>query len=75
MKVGDYVFIIGKYVPDATAPYVLVEGKITHIKHRQYVVYNNTGRWAFSGRHIGKCVFMTREEAEKALKERQCDGK
>ena len=70
MKIGDIVYIIGKYIPSSTEPYVLVSGKIECIKHRQFVVYDK-GEWRFSGKHLGKCVFLTKEEAEKALSERK----
>lgn len=70
MKIGDMVYIIGKYIPSSTEPYVLVSGKIECIKRRQFVVYDN-GEWRFSRKHLGKCVFLNREEAEKALAERK----
>ena len=70
MKIGDTVYIIGKYLPFSSEPYVLIYGKIECIKHRQFVVYDR-GEWRFSRKHLGKCVFLTREEAEKALEERE----
>ena len=76
MKIGDTVYIIGKYLPYTTEPYVIVSGKIECIKHRQFVVYDK-GEWRFSRKHLGKCVFLTREAAEKALedKRKEDDGK
>lgn len=71
MKIGDTVFIIGKYVPDPSEKPRIIEAQISHIKHRQFVAYgineNNLGSWSFSKKHVGKCVFTTRELAEKAL--------
>ena len=73
MKIGDTVYIIGKYLPYTTEPYVIVSGKIECIKHRQFVVYDK-GEWRFSRKHLGKCVFLTREEAEKELERRKEDA-
>lgn len=74
MKINDIVFVIGKYVPDPSEKPRIIEAQISHIKHRQFVAYgiddNNLGTWSFSRKDIGKSVFTTREEAEKALKER-----
>lgn len=75
VKIGDTVFIIGKYVPDPSEKPRIIEAQISHIKHRQFVAYgiddSNLGEWSFSRKHIGKSVFYTREEAEKALRERE----
>ena len=77
-QVGDTVFVIGKYVPDPLEKPRIIEAQISHIKHRQYVAYgideNNFGEWCFSRKHIGKSVFYSREEAEKALREREQDA-
>lgn len=74
-KVGDTVFVIEKYVPDPSEKPRIIEAQISHIKHRQFVAYgideNNLGEWCFSRKHIGKSVFYSREEAEKALRGRE----
>lgn len=70
MNIGDIVYILGKYIPDPLEKIKLFEVKISHIKHRQFVAYrtdSGVGEWCFSKKHLGKCVFLTREEAEKAL--------
>jgi hypothetical protein len=64
MKIGDTVFIIGRYTPCGDD--VLVEAKIDHIQHRQFVAYtvgDEPGEWHFSRRHVGKSVFTAREAA------------
>lgn len=73
MKVGDIVYVLGKYLPDDTLPILLLEVKISHIKRRQFVAYRTDGEvgvWLFSNKDLGKRAFLTREEAEKALAER-----
>lgn len=71
MKMNDIVFIIGKYIPDPSEKPRIIEARISHIKHRQFVAYdldeNNHGIFNFSKKHIGKCVFTTRKAAEQAL--------
>ena len=79
VKIGDTVYIIGKYIPDPSEKPRIVEAQISHIKHRQFVAYgiddNNLGTWSFSQKHIGKTVFLTHDEAERALKEREKNAK
>ena len=67
MKIGDTVFIIGRYTPCGDD--VLIEAKIDHIQHRQFVAYtvgDEPGEWHFSKRYVGKSVFTTREAALEA---------
>lgn len=64
MKIGDKVYIIGKYFLDEQTQ--VMEVKISHIKHRQFVAYRTdgeSGEWRFSNKHLGKCVFLTEQEA------------
>lgn len=75
MKIGDVVFLLGRYTPCGET--VIVEAKIDHIQHRQFVAYtvDGPGEWHFSRRHIGKSAFPTLGEAEAALgKEGGQDG-
>ncbi len=78
MKIGDTVFIIGKYTffaPAGTPK--IIEAKISHIKHRQFVAYeidNEHGEWCFSQKHLNVTVFLTRKEAENVLKELEKNG-
>ena len=72
--IGDIVYILGKYLPDSQAPLLLMECKISHIEHRQFVAYRTdgeTGTWKFSKKHYKKCVFTDKEAAEAKLKERE----
>ncbi len=72
MQIGDIVYILGKYTFDSAEKPQLLEVKISHIKHRQFIAYrtdDGPGEWPFSKKHLGKCVFLTYDEAEKALKE------
>ena len=71
--IGDIVYVLGKYYFDFDAPLLLMECKISHIKHRQFVAYRTdgeSGEWRFSKKHYNQCVFKTREEAEQAFRER-----
>lgn len=69
VKIGDTVYILGAYVPCGEVS--VVEAVIDHIKHRQFAAFkvDGPGTWYFSHRHIGKTVFLTREDAEAALRE------
>ena len=76
--IGDIVFILGKYIPDACAPLLLLECKISHIKHRQFVAYRTDGKvgeWKFSKRHYNKCVFTDKNKATEEWNRRATDGK
>ena len=71
--IGDIVYILGKYFPTAHAPLLLLECKISHIKHRQFVAYRTDGEvgdWKFSRKHYNKCVFKDKDKAIEAWKER-----
>lgn len=76
-KVGDTVYIV-----DGTTDGI-VEGKITHLEYNIYTTPREwitvIGNYPFFGEHeeknridllLGKTVFLTKEEAENALKER-----
>lgn len=66
MKIGDIVYIIGKYSFDPNKRTQVMEVKISHIKHRQFITYRTDGgpgEWRFSNKHLGKCVFLTEQEA------------
>ena len=68
-SIGDVVFILAKYIPDACAPLLLLECKISHIEHRQFVAYRTdgeTGSWKFSKKHYNKCVFTDKNKAIEA---------
>lgn len=69
-KIGDIVYIIGKYVPDPSAPVVLLECKIDHIKRKQFVAYSTDdrpGEWIFSNKHYNYAVFKDKAKAIKAI--------
>ena len=75
-KIGMTVYILGKYVPDPTTPILLLECKISHIKHRQFVAYRTdgeTGEWLFSSKHYNKCVFTDKAKATEVLNRRTKD--
>ena len=42
-SIGDIVYVLGKYLPDSNAPLLLMECKISYIKHRQFVAYRTDG--------------------------------
>lgn len=75
-SIGDTVYILGKYLPDASAPLLLLECKISHIKHRQFVAFRTdgeTGEWKFSKKHHNKCVFTDKSKAVEAWNRRATD--
>lgn len=64
--IGDTVYILGKYYFDPCAPLLLLECKISHIEHRQFVAYRldgETGDWKFSKKDHNKCVFTDKDKA------------
>ena len=68
-EIGDIVYIIGKYMPNAFEKTYIIEAKISHIEHRQFVAYETNGpcSWKFSNRHYNKSVFKDKENAIKKL--------
>lgn len=79
-KVGDTVYtndcMQGWYMRQKDRPYkttvvyIGINGKDNYMN----VVFKNDNMLSFSFSNIGKRVFLTREEAEKALKEREQDA-
>lgn len=66
--IGDIVYVLGKYLPDSSAPLLLMECKISHIKSRQFIAYRTdgeVGEWRFSKKDYNKAVFKDKEMAEK----------
>lgn len=75
--IGDIVYVLGKYLPDSNAPLHLMECKISHIKHRQFVAYRTDGEcgeWCFSKKHYGKLVFKDKQKATEEWNKRKGDG-
>ena len=69
-KVGDTVYFVGKITKQ------IVSIKVVTISASGNDVYLHleNGSWVSCSQHIGKTVFLTREEAEKALKGGEGDG-
>ena len=66
MKIGDKVYIIGKYSVDPSEQAQIMYVEIAYTHQRQFVAYRldgEPGEFRFSNKHIGKCVFLTEEEA------------
>lgn len=63
--VGDTVYILGKYMVNAYSPLCMIEAKISHIDHKQFVAYglNGYSEWRFSKKHYNKAVFKDKEKA------------
>ena len=74
IEVGDIYFIIAKFIPsDEFAPYI-AEVKITEKRGNRYIArrVDNDCIWYWIKKSdLGKAVFLTREAAENALKERE----
>lgn len=71
--IGDTVYVLGKYLPSDYEPLLLLECKISHIEHRQFVAYRTdgeTGKWCFSKKHHNKSVFTDKEKAIEAWNRR-----
>ena len=72
VEVGDTVYNIdGECVSDSVVIECKIDECATGFKSQTY--YGE--EMEFDDYEIGKCIFLTREEAEKALKERQTNGK
>lgn len=71
LKVGDIVYILGKYTPDGIIRIVEVEIQETWTNGKgvAHTTGNEPGDWKFHQSHLNKVVFRTREEAEKALRQ------
>lgn len=69
-KVGDVIYIIGKYSFSKTENYHVIKTKVAFIKNNdRYYSYArlNSGLFSFNINDFGKCVFCNREDAENAL--------
>ena len=65
VKVGQTVYVVG------FASEEIVKRKVTEIRQNEWgTVYIHSFGFGYSERLLGKTVFLTREEAEKALAER-----
>lgn len=76
--IGDIVYVIGKYLPSDDAPLLLLECKISHIEHRQFVAFRTdgeTGVWRFSRKDYNKCVFTDKTKATEEWYRRTQDGR
>lgn len=68
-KVGDTVYrTIGNYCGEKIFEGIVAQISIYNEKETRFWVYGHP--WGFGCDDIGKTVFLTREEAEKALAER-----
>lgn len=75
--IGDIVYVLGKYLPSDYEPLFLLECKISHIEHRQFVAYRTdgeTGKWCFSKKHYNRSVFTDKEKAIEVWNRRANDG-
>ena len=70
-KIGDIVYVLGKYDYGIDEPLYLLECKIIKIEHRQFVSVRTDGgddrEWVFSRRHHNSRVFADKQSAEAAL--------
>lgn len=69
-KIGDIVYVLGKYTPSPELPVLLLECKISHVKNRQFVAYRTdgeTGEWRFSRKHYNITVFTDKQAAISAV--------
>ena len=73
IEIGDIFYIIAQFIPsDYLNPYI-AEVRVTEKNRNRYIVRNtdNDAKWySIKKSDFGKTVFLTREEAEKALAER-----
>lgn len=71
IEVGDIYYIIAKFIPsDEFAPYI-AEVKITEKNRNRYIARrtdNDCVWYPIKRSDFGKAVFITKEEAENALK-------
>ena len=73
MQVGDIYYGICKFTPNAHIKPYIAELEVTEKNRRIYKAVRTDNRvvWFYVGeKDIGKTLFLTKEEAEKALAER-----
>lgn len=70
-KVGDIVYILGRYTPDGDTKIVEVKIQKTweNGKVLAHTTGNQAGEWKFYQSYFNRVFFRTREEAERAVKE------
>ena len=73
-KVGDTVYLPfeGEIEPILIA-HVLIDARVGEVIN-SYEAHSKVVATCFADHHIGKTVFLTKEEAEQALKERDQSG-
>lgn len=78
IEIGDIYYIIAKFIPsDEFSPYI-AEVKITEKNRNRYIARrtdNDCVWYSIKKSDFGKNVFLSREEAEKALEEINDDNK
>lgn len=69
LKTGDIVYILAKYTPDGDIKVAEVEiyKTLKSGKCYAFATFNEPGEFVFRQNDI-KCVFRSREDAEKALR-------
>ena len=68
-KVGDTIYFLSKYVKD------WLYDEVEYIRvYKDYMEIKTVADRYFEEEDFGKTVFLTKEEAEKALKEREGNG-
>ena len=65
-KIDDPVYFVGKYTGQITNAYVTGIQKTEH----DMFLFTDAGCFVSVNQQLGKTVFLTKEEAEQALKER-----
>ena len=71
-KVGDKMYFDGKYFADRFAGEIM-ERSVDVVLTEAWATFRGEVDLSFDFEDFGKTVFLTREEAEKALKEAQSD--
>lgn len=78
IEAGTTVYIIGRYSFNPWDREHLIEARVIGRRNNRYVAWEKLidTEWTFSEKHLGKCVFTDREQAEAEYRKRRSkDGK
>lgn len=78
IEIGDIYYVIAQFIPSEYLEPYIAEVRITEKNRNRYIarMTDNDAKWyKIKKNDFGKSVFLTREEAEKALAERSENGK
>ncbi|MGM9551946.1 MAG: hypothetical protein ACI3XA_06775 [Clostridia bacterium] len=70
MKIGDTVYLLGRFGFSFEHKVYIIKVKIVDIVHGRFYAVSESGSWTFNRKDIGKAVFENEEDAVKELEAR-----